>query len=180
MASANDALRQAVDAKAGDYYTYASNYRELRDIYQSEHPKNWKSELIGAIARETGTQASSVRRQVNRYEAFLSGSGKQARNPDRAGKSTREAFEKVGRQQEPLKRDAPPGGLTITVSGKQGSGRKERTREFKANMDYQTAVQFVQNPNLVDLFDFIYPDWPDAVAILFGDDSGALSGTSFA
>lgn len=185
MASSEDMLKNTVESMTRPYNTYASNYTQLKDIYQTEYPKNWKEEMISNITqerRETNPnyQRESARRQVNRYEAYMRGErGKEtARNPNKPMGAMKTTLRELGQKQEPIKKDVPPGGLTITVKGKQGSGRKERSREFTAKMDRATAQKFVQNPNLHDLFAEIYPDWADAVETLFGDDSAALVGVS--
>lgn len=173
-----------VSAKLADYTTYASNYRQLREIYQAEYPGKWKDQLISDIAKERrqetpGYKDASARRQVDRYEAFITGRGTQARNPDKPVGAMKTALRDLGQRQEPIKRDAPPDGLTITIKGSQGKGRHERERTFSLTMDYAQAVEFAQDPTLEEFFYELYPDWNDAVETLFEkDDTGTLSGVS--
>lgn len=168
--SSEDLLKSYINRATEPYTTYPSTFREIREGFREKYDGHWTREM----AKATGVTP----RQIQRFEAYVTGSGKQARNPDNVQKATKTAFIEAGKTLDPLRRDVPPGGLTITVKGSQGSGKHERTREFTATMDYQTALQFVQDPTLEDLFDEIYPDWDDAVEVLFGDDSGALSGVS--
>jgi hypothetical protein len=158
----NDAIRP--------YSTYATTYRELREQYM-DRPGNWKNQ----IAKDTGLSP----RQIARYEMFITGGTGQARNPDKAIGKTRAAFVSAGQSLPPIKKDVPPNGLTVTISGTQGSGRHERDRDFTVNMDYSTAIDFANNPTLTDFFDDVYPDF-DAVDVFFGDDgdSGTLDGVS--
>jgi len=117
----------------------------------------------------TGQREESVRRTVNRYEAFLSGSSSQARNPDRAQGRYKAAFREIGRTQEPLRRDAPPGGLTFKVDmqvPRDSEHSSARRRQAVIWMDYGTAVQFVQNPNYTDLFEL----WFEGGGDTYGED----------
>lgn len=178
-------MKNAVDKQASPYYTYATNYRQLRDIYQERYPASWEKQLISDIAKERREQnpnykLDSARRQVSRYEAYINGTGKQPRNPDKPVGAMKTALRDIGREQEPIKKDAPPDGMTITISGDQGGGRKSRSRDFTLKMDYQFAQQFVQDPSLDSFFAELYPNWPDAVKVLFGNGSGVLGNVSIA
>lgn len=169
-ASGNELLRNAVEAAIAPYSTYPSTYREIREHFMSGHKVETKR-LAEALGIST--------RQVLRYEKFVTGEPGQSRNPDNARGKTRESLINVGKTLDPIKKDAPPNGLTITVEGKQGSGRRERGREFTVSMGYNDAVKFVQDPNLRDFFGDVYPEWDEAVDCFFGEeDSSSLDGVS--
>lgn len=171
MSYPKDLLQNAVDSATRNYNTYPDSYRQIREGFEDRSGNLRKGQLIEALAVQTGQSESSVRRQVNRYEMFLSGGSGQARNPDRAGPAYRAAFKEIGRTQEPTRRDAPPGGLTFEVHmkvPKDSEHGSSRRRKATITMDYNTAAQFVQNPNYDDLFDA----WFDGGADTYGEDDG--------
>lgn len=175
-----DLLKERVDQAAVE--THPKNYTELKEAYQQQYGVTWKSEIINSITAERrqtspNYQRSSAQRQVNRYEAWLKGEHtKEARNPAKPAGAMKTALVDIGKR-NPLK-DAPPNGFTVTVSGKQGSGRKERTRTFSQKMGHDRAKDFVQNPSLADLFAQMYPKEPDIADLFFGDDSASLNNVS--
>lgn len=170
MAMDKQLLQNAVDQATANYNTYASSYRELREVYQREYGANWNKQLAHDYAQQAHVQEASGRKQINRYEAFLRGSSSpQARNPDRPTGRTKEALREVGRTQEPIKKDAPPDGLRFTVDmkvKKDSEHSSARTRQADIYMDYQTAVKFIQDPNYYDLFN----EWYDGGGDNYGED----------
>lgn len=168
MSYPRELLQAAVDSATRDYNTYPSSYRQIREGFEVGGTLN-KSGLISAIASQTHESESSVRRQVNRYEMFLSGGSGQARNPDRATGKYKAAFQEIGRTQEPTRRDAPPGGLTFKVDmrvPRDSEHSSARTRQATITMDYATAAKFVQNPTYNDLFE----EWFEGGADTYGED----------
>lgn len=171
MSYPKELLQDAIDQATRSYNTYPSSYREIREGFQNKAGQLDKSGLIAALVGQTHQSEASVRRQVNRYEMFLSGGSGQARNPDRATGKYREAFQQIGQTQEPTRRDAPPGGLTFVVDmrvPKDSEHSSARTRQAIITMDYQTAARFVQNPDptYYDLFD----EWFDDGGEAYGED----------
>lgn len=169
MAQDQELLQVAIDQATANYNTYATNYRDLRENYAAAHGKNWRQELARDIAARSDIQVRSAMRTISRYEAYLTGSGSQARNPDHPRGNMREALREIGRTVEPLQRDAPPDGLRFKVDMKVGRDSEHgsaRRREADIYMPYNIAVQFIQDPNYYDLFD----QWYDGGGDNYGED----------
>lgn len=178
-------LQRALDAATRPYNTYpdASHFSSIKEQYVAKYgEKKWTASLVKEVFGTSSADKNAFakgteeyRKADLQYKANLKSIqryGKGERNPERAPVAVREKLSEIGQKLNPVKRDAPPSGLTITIAGSQGSGRHQRDREFTAHMDHQLAQQFVQAPTLEDFFKEIYPDWTDAVDVLFGAEGG--------
>lgn len=151
-------LNAAVDNATRNYNTYPSSFSQVQEQYKEKYgERRWIGQLVQdmrGLSPKDGREYKSARRQVERWADGT-------RSP---GKAAQGQLKEVGKTLEPIKRDAPPGGLTFSVDfkvhGEKKHGKRDRHADIK--LDYATAVKFVQNPNYSDLFDEWFDDGGDA------------------
>ena len=152
-------LQRAINAATTP--VYATTYREMREGFQEKYGRHWTAELARA--------AGVTPRTVQRWEQFVTGKGGQARNPDNVKSATREGLVAAGKTIDPISRNVPSAGLSITVSftAPEDKGHAQRHREFTVHMSSAEAYQYVNDdPGFDELFD----DWFDGGADAYGDD----------
>lgn len=180
-------LDRAIDkaTRRTSIYPDAKHFGSIREQYVEKYgEKNWTAQLTKDLFGTSKSDKLAYPKGSEKYQAaelkykanlrLVQRYGKGTINPARGEEKIQKKLAKIGKTLNPVNRIPPKRGLTITISGKQGSGRHERTRDFSTHMDYQFASQFIQDPTLEDFFHEVYPDWDDAVDVLFGNESGAL------
>lgn len=179
-------LREPLDKATRRYNTYpgAKHFPDLKAQYIEKYgQRNWTAQLTKDVFGTSKTDKLKYAKGSEQYAAaelkynnnlrLIQRYGKGTIDPARANPTVQKKLDKIGKTLEPVQRGAPKRGLTVTISGTQG----QRDRDFTVRMDYQFALQFVQDPTLKDFFHELYPRWKNAEGVLFGaegDDSGNL------
>lgn len=165
-----DPLNRAIDQATRPYNTYpdASHFEAIKEGYIKENgAKRWTAALVkdvfgtSSADKNAFAKGSEAYRKADlQYKANLKSIqryGRGERNPQHAPAGVQEKLAEVGQKLEPVKRDAPPTGLSFVVKFKDPGDKAHspRTRKAEVHLDHATAVQYVtqSQPDYAFLFD---------------------------
>jgi hypothetical protein len=144
----NEALNAAVEA--GSTPNFMSNKTDIVEYYRDTYGKDWRKHYTSDTIRAEGLpNTAKVRNTISRRVQ-----GDRADKPARQG-ATRESFEKLGQQLPPTSRTPKSETITVTVTGKQENGTRDRS--ISVTLSGSAAYDFVNNPS----FDAIYDEYFD-------------------
>lgn len=158
----NDALHGATK----DYNVYPTSFKDVAEGYKEKFGQHgWIGELAKRISGSEGKRGPEYLAARRSIERVASGQYKSV------GKAEYKAgLVEAGKTLDPLQKDAPPTGLTITVAfhAPEDKGHRKRDREMTVHLDHATAVQYI-NQAQPD-YSFLFDEWFDDGGDAYGED----------
>lgn len=167
---AESLLVRRVNEATRAYSTFPTSFQEVARGLEKTFGRGWKPEMAKAISEtsvKSDTKYKTALRNVERWQQYERGGGGQARNPDQASAANKSAMERIGKTLDPLQRDLPPGGLTITVDFKAPADKSHAPRTRTATVHFEGAAgyDFVNNPSYYGFFE----NWFDGGGETYGE-----------
>lgn len=151
-------LRNAIDGATTP--VYPSSKAELVAAYQEKFTgrgaAGWKQHLVKDLSELTGIKPKNLEKRFD---------------PQRLGNAEKRnagQYADLGKKLDPIRRDVPAKGLTVTVdfTAQEDKGHAKRERTATVHMSSMEAYQFVNNPSYADFFDL----WADGLGEYYGED----------